>query len=262
MNKVVLPLLFLALSPLNANPVKAQLSSSDTFNSPGRYEIQSVESDLLLDVAAEDHASVQQYPRRGRPNQQWDVEPADDGYFVIREVEQGMLLSLSAKSGSRGAAAVVAPPDRSDRQLWRIVPTQYPGEFQLVSRSGMVLDVAEKSHEKGGRLQGWASTGAENQRFRFILIHSSRPWSGRDDRYSRDSSNYPQPGGDAKRACTDMVQSTIADTRAFDISADVVSTDSSGVAVVVWKTARGSSGFCRVDRTNRVLEFKVEQSSR
>ncbi len=239
----------------------AQVPPNGQFNGPGRYEIESVESGLVLDVATEDHESIQQYPRRGRLNQAWDIQPEGNGLFRIQSADSGGTLSPSGGSGRAGSRAVVSRQRGGEDQLWQIVsPAQ--GEFQIISKSGLALDVPHKSHEKGERLQFWTRSSDANQRFRLIFIGATQS-PGPDS----SSLSPPAPAGsfameEAAGACKSEVHRHIADLPFSDIFVDPVSTDAQGASIVIWKTTRSSSGYCRVDRANRVIQFKIEELSR
>jgi len=259
MLKYSLPFALLIFGALGS---AAQTPPVGTFNGPGRYEIENVESGLLLDVAAEDHQTVQQYPRRGRLNQLWDIQPAANGYFTLQSADQEKLLSLERRAAREGVGIVVSPRDGGENQLWQIVALA-PGEFQIVSKFGGALDVPHRSHEKGTRLQSWTRTGDENQRFRLIFVSSAAAsWDAGNYRGGPSSRRHDMDSDDATQACRTEVSRQIVDVRAREIFLDLVSTDSEGNAIVLWKTPRNSSGFCRVDRAGRVTQFKVQEVSR
>src|ERR1700674_4798952 len=76
------------LTLCGALPAAAQ-TPQGAFNAPGRYEIESVASNLVLDVKTSDNQTVQQYSRSHGVNQQWDIQAAGGGYFYIRSVATG-----------------------------------------------------------------------------------------------------------------------------------------------------------------------------
>ncbi len=257
MYKKTFPLIFVLLGSLLT---AAQAPASAQFNSPGRYEIESVESGLVLDVATEDRESIQQYPRRGRLNQAWDIQPEGNGFFHIQSADGDRALSPSGGPGRPGSRAVVSRQRGGEDQLWQIVsPAQ--GEFQIISKSGLALDVPHKSHEKGERLQFWTQTGDASQRFRLIFISATQSWRTDSSSFSPPAPAASFASGEAAVACRGEVNRHIADLPFSDIFADPISTDAQGATIVIWKTTRGSSGYCRVDRANRVTQFKIEELS-
>ena len=242
----------------SALPIAAQ-APQGTFNAPGRYEIESVVSRLVLDASSSDRQTVQQYARNGRANQQWDIQAAGNGYFYIRAADTGKVLSLSEGSSRDGNHVIVWG---QSQQLWQIVSVG-PAQFQIISQSGKALDVPNGSREAGARLQIWSPGGGENQRFRLVLVSAAPNW-GTSGEAAPEQSTQPAPASDnleAARACKDQVARRIADLPVSDISVDPISADAQGNYIIIWRTLRGSSGYCRVNRLNRVVEFKVEEMS-
>jgi Ricin-type beta-trefoil lectin domain-like len=257
-------LLFLSLILSCALPAAAQ-APQGSFNAPGRYEIQSVASGQLLDVDTSDNQAVQQYSRTNRENQQWDIQPAGGGYFYIRSVGAGKVLSVAHGSRENGARVIVYRQHGSDDQLWQILNVA-PAQFQILSKFGKALDVPDGSRDRGVRLQIWDSTQNDSQRFRLVLVNGVSNWAGWGGNASPPwTQQQPGPAGWDRRAaahaCRDEVARHIADLPLSEIAVDPVSSDAQGNFIVMWRTSRGSSGFCRVDPSNQILEFKVEETS-
>jgi len=138
-------------------------------NGPGRYEIENVESGLLLDVAAEEPPDRTAISRRGRLNQLWDIQPAANGYFTLQSADQEKLLSLKDAPLARGRwhrgfAARRRRKTNSGRSS-PLAPGEFHDRFEIRRRAGCCR---HRSHEKGTRLQIWTRTGDENQRFRLF----------------------------------------------------------------------------------------------
>ncbi len=247
----------LALVLCCALSVAAQ-APQGTFNAPGRYEIESVVSGLVLDVSSSNRQTVQQYARNGQTNQQWDIQSADGGYFYIRSADTGKALSLAEGSSRDGNHVIVYGQSGSGEQ-WQIVSAG-PAQFQIVSKSGKALDVPNGSREAGTRLQIWSAGGGSNQKFRLVLVSAAPNWGTPGEA----TAAQPPPAWDnleAARACKDEVARRIADLPMSDISVDPISVDMQGNYITIWRTVRGSSGYCRVNRLNRVVQFKVEEMS-
>lgn len=247
----------LALVLCCALPAAAQ-ALQGAFNAPGRYEIESVVSGLVLDVSSSDHQTVQEYERNEQTNQQWDIQPADDGYFYIRSVHTGKALSRAEGSNRDGNHVIVYGQSSSGEQ-WQIVSVG-PAQFQIVSKSGKALDVPNGSRKAGTRLQIWSTSGGSNQKFRLVLVSAAPNWVSPGE----PTAGQPPRAWDnleAARACKGEVARRIADLPMSDISADPISPDAQGNYITIWRTVRGSSGYCRVNRLNRVVEFKVEEMS-
>jgi hypothetical protein len=262
-NVLFLPFIFFCILPAAAETPR------QPFNAPGRYEIQCVVSGQLLDVSASNNTKVQQYPRNDGANQQWDIRPARGGYFYIRSVATGKLLSLAGNRNREGAHVVVYPRNGREDQLWRIVSVA-PAKFKIISKYGRMLDVPDGSHDRGKHLQIWDPRHNENQLFRFVLvsaasrsayrdIHPSAPLAPREQEPRRGSPGWRRER-DA-RACRAEVSRHIMDLPASQIAVEPVSRDQRGNWIVTWHTPRASSGFCRVNPSGRIVQFKVEEMS-
>lgn len=260
-------LFFLSLMFSCVLPAAAQAPQAP-FNAPGRYEIESVASGQVLDVSSSDNEKVQQYTRTDRENQQWDIQPAGGGYFYIRSVGTGKVLSLADGSSREGTHVIVYRQHGSDDQLWQIQSVA-PAQFQIVSKYGKMLDVPNGSDERGTRLQIWDPRGNKNQRFRLVLVSLASPSTYPDGNPSASwAPQRPGPGSpdwsrtQGARACRTEVGHHIADLPASEISVDPVSRDEQGNLIVMWRTPRASSGYCRVTSSGEIVEFKVEEMSR
>jgi ricin-type beta-trefoil lectin protein len=245
---------------LCALPAAAQIPQGP-FNAPGRYEIESVTSDLVLDLKS-DNQTVQQYSRSNGANQQWDIQSAVGGYFYIRSVATGKVLSLQEGSNRDGTHIIVAAQRGSDDQLWQI-SSAGPAEFQVVSKFSKMLDVPKGSREAGERLQIWSPAGNDHQKFRLILVSAGTSAGASSGAALEHSVQHDAPwdSQEAARACKNEVARHIADLPLSDISVDPIAGNAQD-SIVIWLTARGSSGYCRLDRLNRIADFKVEEMSR
>jgi hypothetical protein len=147
--------------------------------------------------------------------------------------------------------------------LWQI-SSAGPAEFQIVSKFNKMLDVPNGSHETGEHMQIWSPKGNVHQKFRLILVSASTSGGVTSEvalahSVQRDAASDTQ---EAARACKNEVARHIADLPLSDISVDPISSTTEEHNIVLWRTPRGSSGYCRVDRSNRIVEFKVEEMSR
>jgi hypothetical protein len=250
------------LTLCGALPAAAQ-TPQGAFNAPGRYEIESVASNLVLDVKTSDNQTVQQYSRSHGVNQQWDIQAAGGGYFYIRSVATGKVLSAGGDSRHDGTHIIVSAQHGGDDQFWQI-SIAGPAEFQIVSKLSKMLDVPKGSHEKGEHLQIWSPAGSEQQKFRLVFVSAGASGGV----LSQAALEQPVQRGiasdslEAARACQNEVARHIADLPLSDISVDPIPGTTQENNIVIWRTPRGSSGYCRVDRQNRMVEFKVEEMSR
>jgi hypothetical protein len=251
-------IVFLGLCAL---PAAAQ-APQGPFSAPGRYEIESVASNLVLDVKS-DNQTVQQYSRSNGANQQWDIQPAGGGYFYIRSVATGKVLSLKEGSNRDGTQIIVSAQHSGDDQFWQISSAD-PAEFQIVSKLSKMLDVPKGSREAGEHLQIWSPAGNQNQKFRLILVSAGASGGAPSESALEHSVQHDAAWDslEAARACKNEVARHIADLPLSDISVDPIAGNAHEDNIVIWRTERGSSGYCRLDRSNHMVEFKVEEMSR
>src|SRR5580700_5930302 len=106
------------------------------FNGPGRYEISNVRSGKVIDQDRSDQAGIIQISARNTDNQQWDVVPAEPGYWVLRNAMNGNALE---RVGSGNSTPVRGMPfTGSPGQQWRIVPAR-GGNALITNRLGKAL---------------------------------------------------------------------------------------------------------------------------
>ncbi|MGH9841750.1 MAG: RICIN domain-containing protein [Blastocatellia bacterium] len=183
--------------PRDPNRPPATVNANNSgFVGKGRYQIQNVASGHFLDLRREDNQTLQQWSGSGAKNQMWDTEDAGNGYFYLRNVENGRYLEVS---GSRdGSAVYLRDPTGRDSQKWRIVDTG-GGEAIIVSRNGKVLDLPNSERREGAAFQIWGEHRRDNQRFRFNQIDTNEYFSGgrtretRSTGPTRDNANIQEP---------------------------------------------------------------------
>ena len=88
------------------------------------------------------------------------------------------------------------------------------------------------------------------------------PFVVRRDREELVEEELTGPDGTARAACRDMVRNRYPGLRASQVTTAVWSRAGQGIVVVDWRTRRGESGFCRVNRQGKVLQFDVNRSDR
>src|SRR5262249_42784840 len=140
----------------------AILLAQGGFNGPGRYEISNLKSGKVLDLDRNDKTTVIQFSARGTDNQRWDIEPAEGGYWYIRNAMNGKALQPVRNGNS--AELVGARFERSADQQWRIEPGK-DGNALIVSRNGRTIDIPDGSSRDGVRAQIYDLNGDSNQRF-------------------------------------------------------------------------------------------------
>jgi hypothetical protein len=132
------------------------------FDGPGRYEIANLKSGRVLDMDRNDRTTVIQFSPRGTDNQRWDIEPAGEGFYFIRNAMNGKALQPS--QDAKSAPLICTRFDRSPMQMWRIEPGK-DGNALIIARSGRAIDVPDGSNRDGLRLQIYDMNGDSNQRF-------------------------------------------------------------------------------------------------
>jgi hypothetical protein len=132
------------------------------FNGAGRYEITNLKSGKVLDLDRNDQTTVIQFSARGTDNQRWDIEPAEQGFWFIRNAMNGKALQPVRNGNS--AELICARFDRGPDQQWRIQPGK-DGNALIVSRNGRTIDIPDGSNRDGLHLQIYDLNGDSNQRF-------------------------------------------------------------------------------------------------
>lgn len=165
----------LALIALLALPLVA--SAQGGFSGAGRYEISNLKSGKVLDLDRNDQTTVIQFSSRGTDNQTWQFEPADSGFFYIRNMMNGYALEAAGRNNSAPVRGV--PFNGSPNQQWRIENGK-DGNALIVNRSGKGLDIPDGTDRDGVRVQVYDVNGDSNQRFQFRRASGGggRNWGG------------------------------------------------------------------------------------
>lgn len=150
----------------------------------GRYEIQLVATNRWL-IAGRNGQVVQS--NSGSPrSRQWTFEDAGNGYYYIRSVETGELLTIEG-NGDNGSSIVLSNQSRyRDAQLWEI-RTGPDNGYYFIARNGKSIDSPSSARYDGGRMQVYNRNGEANQRF---LLHQVGDNFGRNDDYNRGRDRY------------------------------------------------------------------------
>jgi len=134
------------------------------FNGPGRYEIRNVRSGKVIDQDRNDQTSVIQFSARNTDNQQWDVLPAEPGFWILRNAMNGKALEAVGPGNSTPVRGM--PFTGRLGQQWRIVPAR-DGNALITNRLGKTMDIPNASTRDGARVQTYDVNGEANQRFVF-----------------------------------------------------------------------------------------------
>ena len=131
------------------------------FAGPGWYQITNVKTGGSLTLAP-DGRSVVQEPPRGNENQVWAFEPAQGGFFFIRNGGNGFALEPTA--GQNSSIVLAAPFHGGPSQQWRLEPGK-DGNALIVNSYGRTLDIPDGDQRRGVVLQIYDRNGDSNQRF-------------------------------------------------------------------------------------------------
>lgn len=156
------------------------------FSGPGRYIITNVRSGKVLDLDRNDQTTVIQFSPRGTENQAWEIRPAREGFFFIRNMMNGNALTVFDERN--GAPLQGTPFNGSEAQMFRLEPGK-DGNSLIISRRGRALDVPDGTSRDGARINVFDPNGDSNQRF--VLQRTDGQWGRRqwdwdeDRRYDR-----------------------------------------------------------------------------
>jgi glucose/arabinose dehydrogenase len=116
----------------------------------------------VADAATSDGAAAVAAIDASQLHQQWQLEPADAGYYYLRAGHSGQRLEVVDARPQQVAARDVA------EQQWGITPVGY-GRHQLEARSlpGQVLDVSGASPADGATLRLWPANSTCAQHWSF-----------------------------------------------------------------------------------------------
>jgi len=155
------------------------------FNGPGRYEIGSVKSGKVIDLDRGGNSTVIQFSARNTDNQQWDVAPAEPGFWFLRNAMNGAALEAMGPGNSTPVRGM--PFTGGPAQQWRIAPAK-DGNALITNRLGKTLDIPNGAMRDAVRIQTYDVNGEANQRFVFRrLVDLPRGDAGRDrDRDGED----------------------------------------------------------------------------
>jgi len=144
--------------------LSASIWAQGGFHGPGRYIITSVRSGKVLDLDRNDQTTVMQYSSRGTDNQAWEIRPAREGLFFMRNLMNGNALTVS--EDRNGAPLIGRPFNGSEAQMWRF-DVGKDGNLLIVSRRGRVLDIPNGTSRDGAHVNVFEPNGDSNQRFVF-----------------------------------------------------------------------------------------------
>jgi len=149
--------------------VSVSALAQQSFTGQGRYSVEIVATDKVLDLRVEDKRTVQQWAVGNARNQQWDLVDAGDGFYFITSVENGNVLDVEGGRARNGSLVITAMRSNSDNQKWKLTDNGR-GEFTIVSKAGKSLESPAGRRGDGVALQIGEPHGLENQRFRLVRL--------------------------------------------------------------------------------------------
>ena len=109
----------------------------------GRYRISTaLKNNMLLDVdgdATRNGTNVRIYSANGTDAQNFTVQHAQDGWYVIKHTASGRVLDIAGKSSRSGTNVFLWEYLGADNQLWCFIPKN--GGYMIQSKLGTYLDV-------------------------------------------------------------------------------------------------------------------------
>ena len=149
-----------------------------TYNTQtGYYRILSVNSNKPLDVysaSKNEGAAVVQYDANGAYNQQWYIEKAANGSYYFYAAHSGKVLDLKGASTANSTPIIVWSLNGGANQRWKIAATNLINEgiFNLVSTTGLNMDVYYASEANDANLLVYSRGTALNQKFQMRKVSS------------------------------------------------------------------------------------------
>jgi Protein of unknown function (DUF3011)/Ricin-type beta-trefoil lectin domain-like len=153
------------------------------FDGPGWYQITNLKSGKAL-ALDRDLSSVVQFPPSAMEFQAWLFQPANPGYFFIRNGVNGNTLEPTA--GANSSPVLAAPFRGTISQMWRLQPGK-DGNALIVNYYGKTLDLPNGSPRDGVRMQIYDLNGDSNQRYMLRRVNGDygARWRGEGRREER-----------------------------------------------------------------------------
>lgn len=134
--------------------------------------------ELAIAGASPDYGSavVQQAADKG-PNHQWQLAPAEDGYYKIINQNSGLVLGIDRASKDKGATALQWGDNLTPDHLWSVVDAG-GGYSKLVNKnSGLLLGIKDASPAAGVVAMQWDDTGTPDHLWNLIAEDGSTPFN-------------------------------------------------------------------------------------
>lgn len=128
----------------------------------GRYEIQVISNRRLL--VAGNNGQVIQTNSGNTRSRQWDIEEAGNGYYYVRSVETGEVMTVSGNGDSNSRIVLARQGGNRDAQMWDI-RLESDNRYAFLAPTGRSLDAPGNMRYDGAEMQIFKRNGGDNQRF-------------------------------------------------------------------------------------------------
>jgi len=159
----------------NAQFANFSVTANGTANTGTYSNLVNVNSGLVLDVAGASTTTggfIVQSPSSGTTSQQWQVVPADSGYYTLVNRNSGLVLDVPGWSTSPGAQLEQWTRNGGANQQWQFIGTG--GAYTIVNKnSGLLVDVNGGSTARGAQVIQYTSTGGTNQQWQLVAVPSA-----------------------------------------------------------------------------------------
>jgi hypothetical protein len=115
-------------------------------------------------------AAVEQQASDGSTNHQWQLEPAEDGYFKIVSRNSGLLLGILNASTSPGATALQWRDIHAADHLWKVVDAGGGYSMLVNKNSGLLLGIRDASTSPGAVALQWTDNGTADHLWQMVPI--------------------------------------------------------------------------------------------
>jgi len=121
-------------------------------------------------------AAVQQAADPSR-NHQWQLAPADQGYYKIINGNSGLVLGILNAAKDRGVTALQWGDNLTADHLWSVVDAG-GGYSKLVNRnSGLVLGIKDASTAAGAPALQWDDSGTDDHLWKLVTADGRTPFA-------------------------------------------------------------------------------------
>ncbi len=248
----------MATSPLVAQEASQRTCRLAVFDTLGTADFYQVETDVVSSDARGDRVS-------------WTTTQGKSGTCLVSA--KGALIGFTV-----GATTTVTPrPPTTPIPPTKPVPLPQPDRSTSIrceSNEGRrsecaiprgsevrLVQVLSEAPCREGRSWGhddrriWVTEGCRAE-------FEVRPFVVRPDREELVEETLKGADGEARAACRDKVRDRYPSLRASQVTTAVASRAGKGIVVVDWRTRRGDSGLCRVNRQGKVVQFDVHRADR